>query len=110
VLDGPPPSPSPASGASTEPSGRSVADVLALPDDLRQLFNWARRQGEVSLPDVVAHLGYTEETATALLVALVEQKFLQQVEGADGARYHSRLSARPSRPAARNIWQRLENA
>lgn len=110
MVDEPQSSPAPASDASADPRGRSVADALALPDDLRQLLTWARRQGEVSLHDVVAHLGHTEDAANAMLAALVEQQFMQRVEGAEGARYRSRFSARPSRPAVHNIWQRLENA
>ena len=102
-------SPSGASGGSADAPGRSMADVLALPDDLRQLFTWVRRQGEVGLDDVVAHTGRAEDVANTMLTTLVEQHFMQQVESVDGLRYRPRLSSRPSRPASRDVLRRLEN-
>ena len=53
----------PVNPGSAEPStqertaGRTMADVLALPDPLRQLATWMLRQDAVSLEKVVAHLG-----------------------------------------------------
>ena len=87
-----------------------MADVLALPDDLRQLFTWVRRQGEVGLGDVVAHTGRAEDVANTMLTSLVEQHFMQQVDSVDGLRYRPRLSSRPSRPAFGDVLRRLENA
>ena len=103
-------SPSGASGSSADVPGRSMADVLALPDDLRQLFTWVRRQGEVGLGDVVAHTGRAEDVASTMLTALVEQHFMQQIDSVDGRRYRPRLSSRPSRPAFGDVLRRLENA
>ena len=80
-----------------------MADVLALPDDLRQLFTWMRRQGDVSRDDVVAHAGQDADIAASLLATLVAQGFIQRVEGAEGTRYRSRLSSRPPRPASRRL-------
>jgi hypothetical protein len=77
--------------------GRSMADVLALPDDLRQLFTWMRRQGDVSRDDVVAHAGQDADVAASLLATLLTRGFIQQVEGAEGIRYRPRLSSRPPR-------------
>jgi hypothetical protein len=80
-----------------------MTDVLALPDDLRQLFTWMRRQGEVSRDDVVAHTGQDVDSAAGLLAALVAQGFVQEVEGAEGIRYRPHLSARPPRPDSRLV-------
>jgi hypothetical protein len=94
------------SGASEPPRaapGRSMADVLALPDDLRQLFTWMRRQGDVSRDDVVAHAGQDADVAASLLATLIAQGFIQQVAGAEGIRYRPRLSSRPPRPASRRL-------
>ena len=80
-----------------------MADVLALPDDLRQLFTWMRRQGDVSRDDVVAHAGQDADVAAIRLTTLLTQGFIQQVEGAEGIRYRPRLSSRPPGPAARRL-------
>jgi hypothetical protein len=94
------------SGTSETPRaapGRSMADVLALPDDLRQLFTWMRRQGEVSQDDIVAHADQGADVAASLLAALVAQGFVQPVEGAEPIRYRPRLGPRPPRPASRRL-------
>jgi hypothetical protein len=83
--------------------GPSMSDVLALPDDLRQLFTWMRRQGDVSRDDVVAHAGEDADVADSLLATLLARGFIQGVEGDEGIRYRPRLSVRPSRPAFRRI-------
>jgi hypothetical protein len=80
-----------------------MADVLALPDDLRQLFTWMRRQGDVSPEDVVAHTGQDADSAASLLATLVAQGFIQEVESAEGIRYRPHLSARPPRPDSRLV-------
>ena len=36
-------------------TGAHMGDLLELPDAMRQLVTWLMRQGEVSLPAVVAH-------------------------------------------------------
>ena len=87
--------------------GRTMADVLALPDDLRQLFTWMRRQGAVSRDDVVAHAGQDADVAATLLATLVGQGFIQQVEGAEGIRYRPRLSSRSPRPTSDSVLRRV---
>ena len=88
-------------------TGRTMADVLALPDPLRQLATWMLRQDAVSLEKAVAHLGQETEQVRALLDTLVVEGFAQ-VQNHDGVpQYRMSLVSRPRRHPARDLWQTL---
>jgi DNA-binding IclR family transcriptional regulator len=100
--------PLPAEPPAPEPTtSRTMADVLTLPDPLRQLAIWRLRQDAVSLEEVVAHLGQETEQARSLLDTLVVQGFAQ-VQNHDGVpRYRMSLLSRQRRQPARELWQTL---
>jgi hypothetical protein len=54
-----------------------MADVLALPDERRQVMVWLLRQGTVTLPEIAQHLERSEEEAQMLINPLIEQGFIQ---------------------------------
>jgi len=95
-------------------TGLHLADVLALPDPWRNLINWMTRQGGVSLAEVATHIGQDDETAGTMLEALIEQDFVQEVEGrGDSARtsetrYRIRFAPRRGRQLPKEIWQALD--
>jgi DNA-binding IclR family transcriptional regulator len=78
---------------------RTMADVLALPDETRTIVTWLVRRREVGLSEVAALLEQDEATAQTLLTDLVEQGFVQEVlnEGEEQPRYRVRLAARRGR-------------
>ena len=84
-----------------------MADVVALPDPLRQLATWMLRQDPVSREKVVAHLGQETEQVRALLDTLVVEGFahVQHHEGVP--QYRLSLVSRPRRHPARDLWQTL---
>jgi DNA-binding IclR family transcriptional regulator len=85
-----------------------MADVLALPDPLRQLATWMLRQDAVSLEKVVAHLGQETEQVRALLDTLVVEGFAQ-VQNHDGEpQYRMSLVSRQRCHPARDLWQTLD--
>jgi predicted transcriptional regulator len=89
-------------------AGLSMADVLSLPDELRKLFNWMMRQEEVSIDDVVTHLGNDESTVQRTLSSLVEKGFIRQMEVKGQFRYKVRLAPKRGREVPLNIWQALD--
>jgi len=96
-------------------AGLSMADVLALPDSQQQILTWMTREGitgqeTVSLADVVAHTGQSETVARTMLNTLVEQGFIQELEGEGETRYQPRLAARRGRQLTEDIWQALRPA
>jgi len=91
--------------------GINMADVLSLPDSLRQIVNWIIRsqQKEVTVTDVAAHIGETEEVAYTRLESLVAQGFLRKLDAEDGQSYQLRLvSKQAKRQVPSKIWQALE--
>ncbi len=88
-------------------TGLHMADVLALPDSLRQIINWMMRRGEVSLAEVAAHVGQDEDAVRTLLGELVEQGFVQKMEVGGEVRYRPRLALRRGRRLPEGIWQAL---
>ena len=82
-----------------EQVGVTVADILALPDELQTIVTWLTRQGEAELPEVAARIDQDEATTSSLLDDLVAQGFLQEVpaEAEGQTRYRARLAAKRTR-------------
>src|SRR5438270_11869085 len=82
-----------------ELAGVSMADVLALPDELQASVTWLLRQGEAGLSQVAALIDQDEATTRALLANLVAQGFVQEVpaEGEGQPHYRVRLAAKRTR-------------
>jgi len=93
-------------------AGLSMADVFVLPDSQRQILTWMMREGitgqeTVSLAQVATHTGQSEAVVRTMLNALVEQGFIQELEGEGETRYRPRLAARRGRQLTEDIWQAL---
>jgi len=85
-----------------------MADVLTLPDPLRQLATWMLRQNAVSFEEVVAHLGQETDQVRSLLDTLVAQGFTQ-VQAQQGVpQYRMCLLSRQRRQSALDLWQTLD--
>ena len=73
---------------------RTMADVLALPGDLRPLMDYLIEQGESELAEVAAHTGQEEISTRALLADLIEKGFVQELLAGSQHRYRVRLVSR----------------
>jgi hypothetical protein len=89
-------------------AGLTMADVLTLPDDLRSLFNWMLRQGEVDLIEVVDHLSAEEEATLSMLNQLVDKGFVKQLQVRDRTIYRVRIAPKRGRDIPLNVWQALD--
>ena len=86
----------------------TMADVMALPDPLRQLVLWLLRHGEAGLEEATAECGLDAADVRVQLETLVGRGFLYTT-GADGAvRYKTRLAPRRASAASIDIWDRLK--
>lgn len=94
--------------ASPTSVGVSMADVVSLPDEQRQLINWIIREKDVTLVQVMAHTSQPEEIVRPQLEVLVTQGFLQQLEVENELHYQPRLVSKPKRQLPKDIWQKLE--
>jgi hypothetical protein len=56
---------------------RTMADVLALPEDLPTIMDYLIEEGESELAAVSAHIGQEETSTRALLADLIERGFVQ---------------------------------
>jgi predicted ArsR family transcriptional regulator len=101
----------PLAESSPEPRApaRTLAEVLELPDVERQLVNWLRRQGEVTLAEVAAHLGQEQAQAQGILAALVEQGFVRQRQVGDEVYFRGHVGTSRPRPLSGKLWQALSD-
>jgi hypothetical protein len=77
---------------------RTMADVLALPEDLRPIMDYLIEQGESELAEVAALTGQEEISTRTLLADLIEEGFVQELLAGSQHRYRVRLvSSRRSR-------------
>jgi predicted transcriptional regulator len=73
---------------------RTMADVLALPEDLRPIMDYLIEQGERELTEIATHIGQDETSTLALLAALIEKGFVQEMLAGSKHRYRVRLVSR----------------
>jgi uncharacterized membrane protein len=73
---------------------RTMADVLALPEDLRSIMDYLIEQGESELAGVAAHSGQDETSTRALLADLIEKGFVQELLAGSQHCYRVRLVSR----------------
>jgi hypothetical protein len=73
---------------------RTMADMLALPEDLCPIMDYLIERGENELAEVAAHIGQDENSTRALLVDLIERGFVQEMLAASKHRYRVRLLSR----------------
>jgi amino acid permease len=89
-------------------TGLLMADVLTLPDPSRQLINWMMRQGEVSMAEVMVHIGQDEDVAPTVLEELMAQGFVRKIETEGEIRYRPQLAPKRGRQLSDHIWQALD--
>ena len=89
-------------------AGLSMANLLTLPDPLRQAVTWMMRQGPVSPAEVAEHINQDEDAARTTLEALAEQGFVQRTEVEGEVRYGTQLAHRRGRGLPEEIWQALD--
>src|SRR5436305_14828791 len=73
---------------------RTMADVLALPENLRTMMDYLIKQGESELAEIAAHIGQDETSTRALLTDLIEKGFVQELVAGNQHRYRVRLISR----------------
>ncbi len=73
---------------------RTMADVLALPEDLRTIMDYLIEQGESELAAMAAHIEQDGTSTRALLTDLIEQGFVQELLAGSQHRYRVRLVSR----------------
>jgi len=61
-------------------SGRSMADVLTLPDSEQRFVTWLIRQKQVSLSEAVAYMNQEEEVVCNMLNSLSNLRFCTATE------------------------------
>ena len=89
-------------------AGLSMADILSLPDPLRQLMNWLMRQKEADLTEVAAYLGEDGARAQSMLADLVEKGFVREMQVTGKLCYRVRLAPRRRAQVPLDIWQALD--
>jgi predicted ArsR family transcriptional regulator len=98
----------PAGGDEVSPTGLTILDTLAMPEDERRLMTWLTRQRAADLAGVADVLEVTEDVARTRLDALIARGIVEQVATMDGPRYRPRMATRPNRRVSADIWKALD--
>ncbi|MGI5834951.1 MAG: aromatic amino acid transport family protein [Chloroflexota bacterium] len=88
--------------------GTSLLDILADWGSDGQLLTWMVRQGEVSLTDVMAHLGLQEGDARAKLEMLASKGRVQLVSSGEATRYRAAFGRKRGRKLPSKVWDSLD--
>src|SRR5262249_55027939 len=72
--------------------GITMADILTMPDQLRELIRWMMREVEVGLPQVSAYMAKDESAARSMIKSLVDQGFVREIDMKGVVRYRVRLA------------------
>ena len=85
--------------SSGEEAGVSMADILALPDELQTVITCLMREGEARLQEVADFIEQDEATTSTLLADLIARGFVQEVPAEDKGqpRYRARLVSKRTR-------------
>lgn len=89
--------------------GITVADILELPDSLRDVINWMMREIEVSLPEIAEHFGKDEKSARAMVASLVEKGFVREIDMKGKLAYRVRLAPKRKSSMHSNLWKALDD-
>lgn len=92
-------------GSDAKP-GASMADVLALPAQLRDLVTWMMQREICSLNEIATRLGISLEEARQTIEGLVERGLAQH---AGDDRYRSRPAGRTRRRVPSDLWKALDS-
>lgn len=88
-----------------------MVDVLALPDDERQLVTWITRQRAVTLAEAAEQLGRDEAETGALLDDLARRGFVEltgeRTGEASATRYRVRLGPTRRARLPGKVWDAL---
>jgi len=89
--------------------GVTVADILEMPDTLRDVINWMMREIQVSLPQVAQHLGKDEPSARTMLATLVDKGFVREIDLKGQLFYRVRLASKRKNTMPANLWKALDD-
>lgn len=89
------------------PVQKSLADVMELPDEQRQIVNWISRNPKVTLAQVVEHTKLTEEIVQQHLQELTAQNFLQEIRADDSVYYQRYLVSKQKSKLSPKILDNL---
>ena len=94
-------------GEAQSPTGRGMADALALPDEERRLVTWITRRREVTVAEAAERIEQDVAATGAMLENLARQGFIERTGDDSAVRYRARFgqSRRARLPGA--IWDAL---
>lgn len=86
---------------------KSIADVMNLPDDQRQLVNWITHQKKVTLAEIALYTNQAEEVAQQHLQTLITQGFIQDINDDGSVYYQPRFVGKSKSKLSPKIWDKL---
>ncbi|MBN1487051.1 MAG: hypothetical protein JW981_05370 [Anaerolineae bacterium] len=94
--------------AQEKAAGLSMADVLALPDPLRNLVNWMIREQQVELTEIMEYADQDRNATASMLESLLEKGLVSKNERQGKVYYRIRLAPKRRREIPLNIWESME--
>lgn len=85
----------------------SIAELINLPNEQRQIATLIIRQQKATLPEIAAHTNLSQETIQQHLNHLISQKFIQETTETDTIYYQPKLVNKNKSKLNQNIWNKL---
>ena len=89
-------------------NGLRPADVLLLPDALREFITWIMREQTVGVTEVAAYAGQDEAATASLLTHFVKHGVLGEIDMHGERRYQVQLAPERKRKVSVNLWAALD--
>ncbi|MBH8566323.1 ArsR family transcriptional regulator [Nostoc sp. CENA67] len=85
----------------------SIADLINLPDEQRQIVTFIIRQQKATLAEIAVHTNLPEGVIQQHLNNLINQTFIQEIIETDTIYYQPKLPSKNKNQLNQNIWNKL---
>ncbi len=89
--------------------GLQMSDLLTMPEPESGLLNWIMRQGQVTVPEIMAFLKQDEDCTHTILADLREKGYVREIEMRGVTRYRVRIAPKRGRKLPENLWRALDD-
>jgi hypothetical protein len=89
-------------------TGVSMSDLVAFPENLRQVLNWMIRKKIFQVEDLEKFIASEEYAARALVEDMMRKGLLEEIGNQEDEQFRVQMKASRNYRVPSNIWQALE--
>lgn len=89
-------------------TGVSMSDLVAFPENLRQVLNWMIRKKVFQLEDLEKFIATEESAARPLVEEMLEKGLLEEIGDQEDEQFRVQMKTSRNYRVPSNIWQALD--